>query len=220
MKLIGTCAAVIVAAVGIQGAAPIRYRVSFPEPQHRWMQVEATFPDIGAGTLELRMSRSSPGRYSLHDFAKNVYDVHAFGADRPRARDDPAGSVRLERQRPRRRRHREVQGLRRSRGRHVSRRRPDPRAHQHARGDDVGARPGRTADRHRLRAAGRIATGRSRRSCTPDRRRSSSRRPTCSTSWTARWSSARSPCASSPSAAGVSGLRCTTPGPTPSSTAS
>src|SRR5439155_13567425 len=27
------------------------------------------------------MSRSSPGRYSLHDFAKNVYDVHAFGRD-------------------------------------------------------------------------------------------------------------------------------------------
>jgi predicted metalloprotease with PDZ domain len=45
------------------------------------MQVEASFPDLGIGTLELRMSRSSPGRYSLHDFAKNVYDVHAFAAD-------------------------------------------------------------------------------------------------------------------------------------------
>jgi hypothetical protein len=61
--------------------APIRYRLSFPEPQHRWMQVEAAFTDLGGGTLELRMSRSSPGRYSLHDFAKNVYDLHAFGAD-------------------------------------------------------------------------------------------------------------------------------------------
>ena len=45
------------------------------------MQVEAAFPGITTSTLELRMSRSSPGRYSLHDFAKNVYDVHAFGAD-------------------------------------------------------------------------------------------------------------------------------------------
>ena len=45
------------------------------------MQVEASFPDLGSGTLELRMSRSSPGRYSLHDFAKNVYDVHVFAAD-------------------------------------------------------------------------------------------------------------------------------------------
>jgi len=45
------------------------------------MQVEATFPAVTQPTLELRMSRSSPGRYSMHDFAKNVYDVHAFGAD-------------------------------------------------------------------------------------------------------------------------------------------
>jgi predicted metalloprotease with PDZ domain len=68
--------------VSIQAAAaPVHYRVSFPEPQHRWMQVEVTFPDLGSTPLELRMSRSSPGRYSLHDFAKNVYDVHTFGAD-------------------------------------------------------------------------------------------------------------------------------------------
>jgi len=68
--------------VSIQAAAaPVRYRVSFPEPQHRWMQVEVTFSDLGSTPLELRMSRSSPGRYSLHDFAKNVYDVHTFGAD-------------------------------------------------------------------------------------------------------------------------------------------
>jgi predicted metalloprotease with PDZ domain len=62
-------------------AAPIEYRFSFPEPQHRWMQVEATFPDLPSGPLQLRMSRSSPGRYSLHDFAKNVYDVHVLAAD-------------------------------------------------------------------------------------------------------------------------------------------
>ena len=65
----------------LHGDSPIRYRFSFPQPQHRWMQVEATFPDLESGTLELRMSRSSPGRYSLHDFAKNVYDVGAVGAD-------------------------------------------------------------------------------------------------------------------------------------------
>jgi predicted metalloprotease with PDZ domain len=67
--------------ISFHAAAPIRYRLAFPEPQHRWMQVEASFTDLGSGTLELRMSRSSPGRYSLHDFAKNVYDVHAFAAD-------------------------------------------------------------------------------------------------------------------------------------------
>jgi predicted metalloprotease with PDZ domain len=73
---------------------PVVYRFSFPEPQHRWMQVEAVFNDVKQQTVELRMSRSSPGRYALHDFAKNVYDVHAFGADGkelPAARPDPHG---------------------------------------------------------------------------------------------------------------------------------
>ena len=46
------------------------------------MQVEASFAGLPATPLELRMSRSSPGRYSLHGFAKNVYDVHAFGSDK------------------------------------------------------------------------------------------------------------------------------------------
>lgn len=44
------------------------------------MQVDAEFSELDAAPLELRMSRSSPGRYSLHDFAKNVYDVHVIGA--------------------------------------------------------------------------------------------------------------------------------------------
>src|SRR5215213_5946795 len=66
--------ALVCASVSFHAAAPIRYTFSFPEPQHHWMQVEASFPDVGSGTLELRVSRSSPDRYSMHDFAKNVYD--------------------------------------------------------------------------------------------------------------------------------------------------
>ena len=44
------------------------------------MQVEVTFTDVPAGRLQLRMSRSSPGRYALHEFAKNVYDVRVTDA--------------------------------------------------------------------------------------------------------------------------------------------
>src|SRR5262249_5913652 len=62
-------------------SALIRYRLTFPEPEHRWMQVEISFRDLAPGPVELRMSRASPGRYSLHDFAKNVYDVHALSED-------------------------------------------------------------------------------------------------------------------------------------------
>ena len=55
--------------------APVSYRFWFPEPEHRWMQVEVTFPDLPPAALQVRMSRSSPGRYALHEFAKNVFDV-------------------------------------------------------------------------------------------------------------------------------------------------
>lgn len=70
--------AVVLLLAGAMGQAqgsqsPIEYRVSFPEPEHRWMQVEVTFPDVAPGTFEVRMSRSSPGRYAAHDFAKNVF---------------------------------------------------------------------------------------------------------------------------------------------------
>src|SRR5262245_62301347 len=55
----------------------VQYRVSFPAPEHHYAQVEVTF--IGAPqTLEARMSRSSPGRYAIHEFSKNVFDLHAF----------------------------------------------------------------------------------------------------------------------------------------------
>jgi predicted metalloprotease with PDZ domain len=53
----------------------IEYTLSFPAPEHRWMQVEVRFPNVPAGPLQLRMARTSPGRYALHEFAKNVFDV-------------------------------------------------------------------------------------------------------------------------------------------------
>jgi predicted metalloprotease with PDZ domain len=74
-------AVALLAATAVDHGAAIRYRFTFPEPRHRWMQVEAIFADLPVRTVELRMSRSSPGRYSTHDFAKNVYDVHVFAAD-------------------------------------------------------------------------------------------------------------------------------------------
>ena len=47
------------------------------------MQVEVVFPELPAGPLQIRISRSSPGRYALHEFAKNVYEVQiANGAGR------------------------------------------------------------------------------------------------------------------------------------------
>ena len=92
-------AGVVLLLVGAVVDAPraqtaIRYRFTFPEPQHRWMQVEISYTALGEAPLELRMSRSSPGRYALHDFAKNVYDVEASaagGGELPVTRVDPHG---------------------------------------------------------------------------------------------------------------------------------
>ena len=69
---------------------PVTYAVTFPEPEHHWMQVEVTFTDLGAAPLDARMSRSSPGRYSVHEFAKNVFSVEAFDGQRTHARVDAA----------------------------------------------------------------------------------------------------------------------------------
>ena len=44
----------------------IVYSVAFPAPQHHYAQIELTLPDLPAAPLQLRMSRSSPGRYALH----------------------------------------------------------------------------------------------------------------------------------------------------------
>ncbi len=89
-----------------QAQVPVVYRLSFPEAAHHLMQVDVTFADIPAGPLELRMSRSSPGRYALHEFAKNVFDVRATdeaGKPLPISRPNPyqwdvtghAGTVRV-----------------------------------------------------------------------------------------------------------------------------
>ena len=69
---------------------PVGYRVSVAEAQHHRVQVEVTFPDVPSGTLEVMMSRTSPGRYAVHEFARQVYDVQiddgagrALGVERP-----------------------------------------------------------------------------------------------------------------------------------------
>jgi predicted metalloprotease with PDZ domain len=72
--------------------APVTYRMSFPAPEHHYAQIEVTFPNVPPGALEARMSRSSPGRYALHEYAKNVFELQAFddkGKALPTTRPNP-----------------------------------------------------------------------------------------------------------------------------------
>jgi predicted metalloprotease with PDZ domain len=65
-------------------SAPVQYDISFANARHHEAQVVATYRGAPKGPLKLRMSRSSPGRYAIHEFAKNVYQVTAVdGAGKP-----------------------------------------------------------------------------------------------------------------------------------------
>ena len=56
---------------------PVRYEARFEGADHHEARITAVFSGLAAGELELVMSRSSPGRYALHEFAKNVYEERA-----------------------------------------------------------------------------------------------------------------------------------------------
>lgn len=59
-------------------AQEVRYEFRLPNAAHHEAEITVTWTGVAAGRpLEARMSRSSPGRYALHEFAKNVYAVRA-----------------------------------------------------------------------------------------------------------------------------------------------
>ncbi|MDQ1140670.1 M61 family metallopeptidase [Pedobacter agri] len=58
----------------------VRYVISFPNAIHHEAEIAMEIPNVPAGNLKVRMSRSSPGRYATHEFGKNVYNFKAFEA--------------------------------------------------------------------------------------------------------------------------------------------
>jgi predicted metalloprotease with PDZ domain len=75
-------------------AQEVRYDIAFPNAVHHEAEITVTWTGLPNAPLEVRMSRTSPGRYALHEFAKNVYSVSAVdGADRALriTRPDPYG---------------------------------------------------------------------------------------------------------------------------------
>ena len=84
-------------------ADSVRYAVSFPNAAHHEARIVADFPAMRGDTLEVWISRSSPGRYALHEFAKNVYEVRVTdggGRPLPVVRRDPYRWLVLARGRP------------------------------------------------------------------------------------------------------------------------
>lgn len=52
-----------------------KYSISFEDAVHHEATIQATFTNLKSDVAIFSMSRSSPGRYALHEFAKNVYNV-------------------------------------------------------------------------------------------------------------------------------------------------
>ena len=56
---------------------PIHYQVNLDNVQHHELDITIDFPSLPQKALVVHMPTASPGRYAIHNFAKNVYDVKA-----------------------------------------------------------------------------------------------------------------------------------------------
>lgn len=57
------------------------YSISFENASHHEAEVNITFTGLIDDKAEVRLSRTSPGRYAIHEFAKNVYNVKFTDAE-------------------------------------------------------------------------------------------------------------------------------------------
>jgi predicted metalloprotease with PDZ domain len=74
LTLVAFCA---VFCFGQEVQKPIFYAISFPNAVHHEAEIMMTIPKAPGGEFNVRMSRSSAGRYATHEFGKNVYNVTA-----------------------------------------------------------------------------------------------------------------------------------------------
>ena len=63
--------------VKLYAQTPNAFEISFKNAVHHEAEISAEFSDLDGDRLSVRMSRTSPGRYALHEFAKNVYGMTA-----------------------------------------------------------------------------------------------------------------------------------------------
>ena len=58
----------------------IVYTLDLANVQQHELRITVDFPAVSPGVFYVKMPQSSPGRYAQHNFAKNVYDLKAYGA--------------------------------------------------------------------------------------------------------------------------------------------
>jgi predicted metalloprotease with PDZ domain len=58
-------------------AQELQYEVSFPNAVHHEAEITLSASGLPRRPVQFQMSSSSPGRYAIHEFAKNIYSVSA-----------------------------------------------------------------------------------------------------------------------------------------------
>jgi predicted metalloprotease with PDZ domain len=68
----------IALAAAASAQSKVEYEIAFPNAVHHEAEITVRFSNVPTNKpLEVRMSRSSPGRYATHEFAKNIYNLRA-----------------------------------------------------------------------------------------------------------------------------------------------
>lgn len=75
---------VFILGLGLSGCGPgsdqqpaLHYDIRFPNAVHNEAEITLKMTNLLPGQVSVAMSRTSPGRYALHEFAKNIYNVMA-----------------------------------------------------------------------------------------------------------------------------------------------
>jgi len=79
MRLFGLLALVITS-ISVSFSQEITYTLDLSNIHHHELGVTIQFTDVDTEKLEVRMPNFSPGRYALHNFAKNIYEESATDA--------------------------------------------------------------------------------------------------------------------------------------------
>lgn len=69
---------VVFAQSNTENQVSIHYQVAFPNAVHHEAEISIVYEGLPDEPLTVTMSASSPGRYAIHHFGKNVYNVKAF----------------------------------------------------------------------------------------------------------------------------------------------
>lgn len=77
MKRIILCLLTTFLSLSLYAQSIIQYNVDLDQIHHHELRISIEFPALGEQALVVRMPQSSPGRYAIHNFAKNVYSVKA-----------------------------------------------------------------------------------------------------------------------------------------------